>query len=908
LNLNYNLRLLLVFLVAFSLAALTGPTSSGFQLPRLNLAHADAGCGPGPGVCQCINVSGAPSWCWLPAGPAMDTLSALIFTDETAEYNNLMSPSPSVDFTDSPCPPAVCQTLTLSSGFDITAQVPQIGYYEIQFMMANNFWGCNFNYGNAPCGTQIRQGIAHMIDKTAFTNREQVIAGQSSPIDNPLSPSTAGGLLTPNPCSYDSSFPENSTQCVVGASGGVAYHLRAATGANGIPWLYAPGSLDLNAAAQHFVNAGVATGFNSSTSILTGISSAATSYVPLFLFRTDNVPRLDLGNSLAEQICYLFTGFYTTPCGYLTTFGCAEGSVPFNRCPEGFGTSKTSVSLNWSMYTAAYSYVPFYDNSLYYTYNSRFASGIPSILPPGGPCSAQSVPTSSAPDYMYLCSPSYDSLSSQMESSPCLTAAGDPIAGATSNIPTTPGNGFCSGTTQLSSHSAGIQAEAYFGANAFTIPVFYRGIQFGFLNNGWVHDINAWGVGLPNHFTWLDAYNSAPPVAGTIRQAFSHTTVSVNPFIAETDKDLYIVNNVYDSLYQFNPLAPELINWMTISTFQKDNASLGYPSGLQAPPHTLTTYRFTLRDDLYFQDGRPVTSYDVAFSYLSLVASGALRGTGATSMTGFTVLSPHQFDISVNSLGTFVLPDLTSLPILPGRYWTNAGNNAWDSAITTCMSNTGCPISQYAVSGSNINCIVNCSSFSASLMTVNPTYTTATFDPIAAHTFVGSGPFQCGIVTSSASGTCTSSGGQSPTVGGSFTLTRFGKGLTPASSVSGIYFRSSGDAALWIWSQQNDVNPSTIFGLVAACYLKPVDLTGPCAHFQQGIGGFNGLGGTPGPVNAAQVAIENRFYALNWVAPFNWQSKTPLSIQAFPPVLYEGPATLSPASAVGCSSNGGYDC
>jgi hypothetical protein len=842
----------------------------------------------------------------------MDTLSALIFTDETAEYNNLMSASPSIDFTDSPCAPALCQALTVNSRFDITAQSPQIGYYEIQFMLANNFWGCSFNYGNAPCGTQIRQGIAHMIDKIAFTNNEPAIAGQSSPIDNPLSTSTAGGLLTPNPCGYDSSFSENGTQCVVGAPGGTAYHLRAATGANTVPWLYAPGSPDLNAAAQHFVNAGVATGFNNRTSVLTGVSSAAANFVPNFLVKSSDPARHDLGNSLGEQICYLFTGAYTIRCPYLSVFSCG-GTIPFGVCPDGFGTSTTTVNLNWSMYTAAYSYVPFYDNSLYYTYNSRFASVVPSIQPPTGLCSAQSVPTSSASDYMYLCNPNYDSLSSQMEGAPCLTASGDPITGATSNLPTSPGNGLCSGTSRLSSHSAGIQAEAYFGANAFTLPIFNRGVRFGFLNNGWVRDINSWAVGLPNHFTWLDEYNPVPQAAGTIRQGFSQTTVSVNPFIAETDKDLYIVNNVYDSLYQFNPLAPELINWMTISTFQKDNVSLGYPSGIQAPAHTLTTYRFTLRDDLYFQDARPVTSYDVAFSYLSLVASGALRGIGATSMTGITVLSPHQFDIGVSSLGTFVIPDLTGLPILPARYWTNAGNSAWDSAIMTCTSNPGCPISQYNLSGSNVNCAVNCSPFSTNLMTVNPTYTTVTFDPIAAHIFVGSGPFQCGVVTSSGSGTCTSSGGQNPTVGGSYTLTRFGKGLAPASSVSGIYFRSSGDAALWIWSQQNDLNPSTIFGLVAACYLKSVDLTGPCAHFQQGIGGFNGLGGTPAPVNAAQVAIENRFYALNWIAPFNWQSTVfnmiPLGIVQFPPTLYEGSVTLTPVEATLNSCPGPYyDC
>jgi hypothetical protein len=562
------------------------------------------------------------------------------------------------------------------------------------------------------------------------------------------------------------------------------------------------------------------------------------------------------------------------------------------------------------MYTAAYADVPFFDNSLYYSYNSRFVSGIPSIIAPGGPCSAQAVSTSSASDYMYLCDPNYDSLSSQMETAPCLSTLGDPVAGDLSNFPVHSGNGICSGTSQLSAHSAGIQAEAMFGANAFTLPVFERTVQFGFLNNGWFRDINSNDVGLPNHFTWLNAYNRAPPVAGTIRQGFSQTTRSISPFIAETEQDRYIVDNVYDSLYQLNPLNPrQQINWMTINTFQKDNASLGYPTGLQAPAHTLTSYRFTLRDDVYFQDGRPVTAYDVAFSYLSLAGSGAFLGTGTAPLMGITILSPHQFDIAVNSLGPFVLPNVTTIPIVPARYWTSAGSAAWDSATSTCTSGAGCSFSQYTLSGPTVNCTLNCSPFSASLMTINLADVVATFDPIAAHIFIGSGPMQCGTVTGSGSGACTSNSAENPPISGSYTMTRFGKGLAPASSVSGIFFRSSGNVALWIWSQQNDLNPSTIFGLVAACYLKPVDLTGSCAHFQQGIGGFNGIGGTPAPVNAAQVAIENRFYALNWVTPFNWATAPPLGIwNPSGLVLYEGPTTLNPASLVGCSTNSGYDC
>lgn len=796
----------------------------------------------------------------------MNTELATIFTDVASELTNLQSATPSIDFPDAPLPPSSIQPFINSPNFLVTAAVGQTGYYEIQYLLVNNFWGCNFNFGNSTCGVQIRQGIAHMIDKTSFTNNDPNIAGISTPIDNPVPTTSAGGLLSPNPCSYDASFPQTGSQCIVGAAGGTSYHLAPAVGADGFPWLAGPGSPDLNAAAQHFVNAGIATGFNSTTSILTGINSAATTHPVNIFIRNDDTVRLNLGKGLQAEICYLFTGSYTTPCPYMTSVQGPNSAFP------GFTTSKTSVNLSWGMYTAFYSDVPAFDDSLYFTYNSRFVSGIPSIQPPNGACSSQALPTYSAPDYMYLCSPAYDLLSSQMEFAPSLAQ----------------------------SVTYGVQAEAKFGASAFTLPVFERSIQFGYPNTGWNRVINSEDAGLPNYFTWLNAWNPAAPLANTIRQGFSEDTRSVNPYVASTTHDLYILRSVYDSLLKSNPLdLSQFIDWMAIGQQQLSNSSLTYP----APPGTASTFRFTLRPDLYFQDGRAVTSYDVAFAYLSMVGSGSFLGSLATSMTGITVVGPHQFDIGVSLLGPFVLLNIASLPIVSARYWTNAGGSAWDSAVMTCTTGVGCPLSQYTLSGSNVNCAMNCTPFSASLMTVNPADLAAQFDPIANHLFVGSGPWQCGTVTSTGSGTCTPTGIENPPVGESYTLTRFGNGLAPASSVSQIYFRSSGNLALWIWSEPGDFGHDFLtFSVVSACFGAPVTSSAPCAHFQQGIGANGG----PIPVGLTQVSIVNRFVGVNWVAPFDWNNSPPTGIGALRPVLYEGSTTLNPASVAGCPS--GYDC
>src|SRR5260370_33491646 len=402
-----DFRLIIVFSVAFSLGILTGPASSNFHLPTIQLARA--------------TLPPAPVEKWYPGGPAMDTELVLIFTDQVAEFTDLQSATPHIDLTDEPLFPSPCPIPDLCGGnFFITSSVSLHRYYDIQFMLVNNFWGCDFNFGNSNCGVQTRQGIAHLIDKAKFAASEPSLAGLATSLDNPLPPKN-GGLLPPNPCAWDTSFPQSGSNCVVESPGGTAYHLANATGADGYVWLPAPGSRDLNAAAQHFVNAGIALGFNSTTSQLTGISAAAAQHTVNFFIRNDDSPRLHLGDSLSAEICYLFTGSYTVPCTpYLSTI-----HGPFSAFP-GFVTSTTDITQSWEMYTGAFSDVFPFDASLYYIYNSRFVSGIPSVQPPNRPSSSVSVPSYSAANYMYLCNPNYDSLTSHMEFPPHPSALPDP--------------------------------------------------------------------------------------------------------------------------------------------------------------------------------------------------------------------------------------------------------------------------------------------------------------------------------------------------------------------------------------------------------------------------------------------------------------------------------------------------
>src|SRR5207249_3107773 len=140
-------------------------------------------------------------------------------------------------------------------------------------------------------------------------------------------------------------FPETGPACVVGSSGGLAYHLASATGgSNGLkPWQPYLGDRDFCAAAVHFINAGVAAGKDHNC-VLTGIHGGQT--VTIFV-RTDNSALNDLGNSLAQEICALFTGQFTNGCSpYVTVTSGLVGAFP------GFTTTGYSTNLNWWIYVA----------------------------------------------------------------------------------------------------------------------------------------------------------------------------------------------------------------------------------------------------------------------------------------------------------------------------------------------------------------------------------------------------------------------------------------------------------------------------------------------------------------------------------------------------------------------------
>jgi extracellular solute-binding protein (family 5) len=484
------------------------------------------------------------------------------------------------------------------------------------------------------------------------------------------------------------------------------------------------------------------------------------------------------------------------------------------------------------------------------------------------------------------------------------------------------------GATRLSPETAQYLTQDEFGRTAATIPVFSGIIQLPYLApptacattgsdcdvNGWHRVINAEGASIFNFFTWLDAWNACPRAGGVpcapgsaMVQGFSYTTSHLSPYQASTVHDFAILGNIYDGLYRLNPYAPtQVMDWMTLNHNLLTNSQLTY-----APPSgTTTTIRNNLRHDLFWQDGQQVTAYDVAFTYISMIAIGSPIQFPLSLISGITILSKYSFDINLYSPGPFTESNVGSVTIIPGHLWSSCAST-WSSFI----AGQTLPSSVLPSSGG--------------CWDTTTTMASPSFDPISSGVLIGSGAFECqntGANTAKPVGDlgtgCSNTNTQNPT--GSFTLTRFGCSLTsvgtscvsPASAPMLLYNRAASDLALYIWSGMtgNSVSDFNTLSTAISCEGAPVG-TAACVQWQQGIGNPNGDGVTSGVIGLLQDAIFRRYYTVGWTSPYSWTSLT--GIEAFPPVMYEGSATLNPAPVSGhpCNTAGstfnngaGYNC
>jgi hypothetical protein len=515
-------------------------------------------------------------------------------------------------------------------------------------------------------------------------------------------------------------------------------------------------------------------------------------------------------------------------------------------------------------------------DSPFYRFHSQFVSGINSIKQAfGGLCDNAAIPSFSAGNFVYLCNQAFDGLIASVPSAPCLTATGDPTTGQTS-----PTFANCPLTSLLTAASALYKSQDTFGKGAFTIPLWSGINQFAYPISLARAVLNK-GSGLAHQFDWLNIRKAA---LSAVTQGLRSRIDSLSALIDGTWASSLVKSGIYETLGWANPDSPQsFLNRLSVKTVLLAKGQQSW----KVTPDTWGSFLYTVKSDAHFQTGHLLTSFDLDLS----LRGGFGAGTGSWGFKAFVTgthrLGINEFAVDVKNAGIKGWLELGRFSplIIPGRLWSGTCTpQTWDADVASAFTN-------FAAANATIE----------SCMNIDPTKLQPSFDPLAAGILVGTGPWVCLSSTNVIGGGCSSSNNQSPPVGGTITLQRYGFGTVPGGSLN-TYHHASGNLALWAWSQDRGVFSTDFlnFGVVSFCFAKPVGTSG-CTVWQHGIGGS--AAGTM--VSLQQVSIVQRFVGVNWVEPYDWINSPPQNIIAFPPVLYEGSVTLNPCNI---DPVNGYDC
>jgi len=131
-----------------------------------------------------------------------------------------------------------------------------------------------------------------------------------------------------------------------------------------------------------------------------------------------------------------------------------------------------------------------------------------------------------------------------------------------------------------------------------------------YVGSNWRGIVNSPAQGTDNWWSFLNMYPENHLVgdgAMTIRWGYTDYCQRLNPLLPGTSLDCEVLNLVYDSLLKQNPYTGEWVPWLCesfeVGTWKDPNCGLYF-----------SKVKFTLRNDVYWHDGTPFTTADVAYT------------------------------------------------------------------------------------------------------------------------------------------------------------------------------------------------------------------------------------------------------------------------------------------------------
>ncbi|MEM2550073.1 MAG: ABC transporter substrate-binding protein [Nitrososphaerota archaeon] len=225
-------------------------------------------------------------------------------------------------------------------------------------------------------------------------------------------------------------------------------------------------------------------------------------------------------------------------------------------------------------------------------------------------------------------------------------------------------------------------AQEVFAESALSVPLYsatgYKVIsktvtaEGSYKGETWTNLVNWPGYGVDNGYTFLNMHTTAHEwlPGGVIQYGFKTTDIrQLNPIYSEWLWDNTVLDLIgFESLLARNPYTLDFIPWVakTFNVSTYNHPVLG----------ECTKVVFTLRDDVYFQDGRKLTIQDIYFTFVEIDDILASRGfappwwiSNVMDILSFTILDSMNFEVLLGVKSIYAVGWVGGNRILPEHIW-----------------------------------------------------------------------------------------------------------------------------------------------------------------------------------------------------------------------------------------------